>query len=421
MIHLENVIKAYRLGQISHGTLNRDLQSWWARLRHRPDPNVKLGRESRVDGDIIYALNGVSLTARQGECIGIIGGNGAGKSTLLKLVSRVTTPTAGSIDLYGRVTSMLEIGTGFHGEMTGRENIYLNGAILGMSRSEISAKLEEIIDFSEIREFIDTPVKRYSSGMYVKLAFAVASHLDSEIVIMDEVLAGGDAAFQKKCIQKMRSTAMDENRTVLYVSHNMSTVRELCDRCIVLSEGRIIYDGETEEAIRYYRSNLLLANETGEKLDQRPRRSGNLSGLCKMTDLYLVNDVIKGEEPLRFRLRVHAESDFEEICLRMVVSNSIGQIVGMSCSQPFRVSGGTAWYGFSFSAGPLAAGDYVCNLTLLSFDGSIQTRHDFLSNVFSFRIDEAHLYFGQRWTVRNWGNTKLPIIMTEELRDEYRN
>jgi len=201
-ISVSNVKKMYRLGQIGGGTLQGDLQSWWARLRGKEDPNSKIGTEQRLYGQTFMALNGVDLTVYKGEALGIIGGNGAGKSTLLKLLSRVTAPTEGEIDLYGRVASMLEVGTGFNAEMTGRENIYMNGAILGMTKAEINNKMEEIIDFSEVREFIDTPVKRYSSGMYVKLAFSVAAHLDSEIMIMDEVLAVGDMAFQKNVLIK---------------------------------------------------------------------------------------------------------------------------------------------------------------------------------------------------------------------------
>lgn len=251
-IKIENVKKQYRLGQIGGGTLRGDLSSWWAKKRGLEDPNAKIGTMQRVCGETFMALNGVDLTIYPGEAVGIIGRNGAGKSTLLKLLSRVTAPTEGTIDIYGRISSMLEVGTGFHGEMTGRENIYMNGAILGMSKAEIDAKMEDIIEFSEVREFIDTPVKRYSSGMYVKLAFSVAAHLDSEILIMDEVLAVGDMAFQKKCLDKMKEAANREGRTVLYVSHNMSTIRSLCDRCIVLDEGRVIYDGEVEKAIEFY-------------------------------------------------------------------------------------------------------------------------------------------------------------------------
>lgn len=251
-IQLTGVKKMYKLGQIGGGTLQGDFQSWWAKIRGKEDPNSKIGQEERLVGQTFMALNGIDLTIYKGEALGIIGGNGAGKSTLLKLLSRVTAPTAGEIDIYGRIASMLEVGTGFNGEMTGRENVYMNGAILGMTKAEIDEKMEQIIEFSEVREFIDTPVKRYSSGMYVKLAFSVAAHLDSEIMIMDEVLAVGDMAFQKKCLAKMRDAAKKESRTVLYVSHNMSTIRQLCDRCIVLDKGKIVFEGNVENAISVY-------------------------------------------------------------------------------------------------------------------------------------------------------------------------
>lgn len=251
-IRIINVKKQYRLGQIGGGTLRGDLSSWWARIHGKEDPNTKIGTVQRIHGGTFMALNGIDLTIQPGEAVGIIGRNGAGKSTLLKLLSRVTAPTEGEIDIYGRVSSMLEVGTGFNGEMTGRENIYMNGAILGMSKAEIDAKMEQIIDFSEVREFIDTPVKRYSSGMYVKLAFSVAAHLDSEIMIMDEVLAVGDMAFQKKCLEKMKEAANGEGRTVLYVSHNMATIRNLCNRCIVLDQGTVIFDGDVDRAIEIY-------------------------------------------------------------------------------------------------------------------------------------------------------------------------
>ena len=251
-IQLSGVKKMYKLGQIGGGTLTADLQSWWARVRGKEDPNTKIGTDQRLIGQTFMALNGIDLTVYKGEALGIIGGNGAGKSTMLKLLSRVTAPTEGEIDIYGRIASMLEVGTGFNGEMTGRENVYMNGAILGMTKAEIDAKMEDIIEFSEVREFIDTPVKRYSSGMYVKLAFSVAAHLDSEIMIMDEVLAVGDMAFQKKCLDKMRDAAKKEGRTVLYVSHNMNTIRQLCDRCVVLDKGKVVFEGDVEDAIGVY-------------------------------------------------------------------------------------------------------------------------------------------------------------------------
>lgn len=251
-ISIKNVKKKYRLGQIGGGSLQSDLQSWWARKRGKEDPNSKIDTDQRLIGQSFMALNGVNLEIKKGEAIGIIGKNGAGKSTLLKLLCRVTAPTEGTIDIYGRITSMLEVGTGFHGEMTGRENVYMNGAILGMTKAEIDRKIDKIIEFSEVGDFIDTPVKRYSSGMYVKLAFSVAAHLDSEIMIMDEVLAVGDMAFQKKCLDKMSDASRSEGKTVLYVSHNMNTIRQLCDRCVVLDQGRVIFDGNVEKAIEVY-------------------------------------------------------------------------------------------------------------------------------------------------------------------------
>ena len=417
MICLQGVTKEYRLGQIGYGTLNRDLQSWWARIHKRPDPNLKLGRENRIMGDSIFALRDIDLTVYQGERVGIIGGNGAGKSTLLKLISRVTTPTAGDIDLYGRVTSMLEVGTGFHSEMTGRENIYLNGAILGMSKREIDRKLERIIDFSEVRDYIDTPVKRYSSGMYVKLAFAVAAHLDSEIVIMDEVLAVGDEAFQKKCIQKMRDVAADEKRTVLYVSHNMETVRALCDRCIVLSEGQIAYQGDTEEAVRYYRDLLMSANRSRRSADSIVRRDKNISGLCRVTAIEVENSTLTDSESLQFKLKLRAESSLPKVSVRLVVSNSLGQIIGMSSSASFDLPEGETSRRFALPTECFGTGEYVCDVVVFSFDQNYQTKHDFLSKVLSFQISRSQLFFGSRWQHRNWGNILLPPIRTEVAED----
>lgn len=250
-IKIENLRKQYKLGAIGGQTLNSELQSWWAKKRGKEDPNLKIGENSLNYGETFWALDGIDLEVKKGEAVGIIGGNGAGKSTLLKVLSRVTAPTEGDVWINGRISSMLEVGTGFHGELTGRENIYMNGAILGMTKKEVDRKIESIIDFSECRKFIDTPVKRYSSGMYVKLAFAVASHLDSEIMIMDEVLAVGDMRFQKKCLGKMGDDAQG-GKTVLYVSHNMATIRNLCTRCVVLQKGKVVYDGDVEKAIAIY-------------------------------------------------------------------------------------------------------------------------------------------------------------------------
>lgn len=251
-IEITALKKRYKLGVIGGGTLQADIQSWWAKLRKKDDPNAKINASGRKKGEIITALDGVDLTVYKGERLGIIGKNGAGKSTLLKLLSRITAPTEGVIKINGRISSILEVGTGFNRELTGRENIYLNGTILGMNRAEIDKKIDKIIEFSECEKFIDTPVKRYSSGMYVKLAFAIAAHLDSQILIMDEVLAVGDNAFVKKCLDKMTDVSKTEGRTVLYVSHNMDTIKNLCERCIVLKDGKIVYDGDVERAVEIY-------------------------------------------------------------------------------------------------------------------------------------------------------------------------
>ena len=320
-IQLSGVKKMYKLGQIGGGTLQGDLQSWWARVRGKEDPNTKIGTDQRLVGQTFMALNGIDLTVYKGEALGIIGGNGAGKSTMLKLLSRVTAPTAGEIDIYGRIASMLEVGTGFNGEMTGRENVYMNGAILGMTKAEIDAKMEDIIEFSEVREFIDTPVKRYSSGMYVKLAFSVAAHLDSEIMTMDEVLAVGDMAFQKKCLDKMRDAAKKEGRTVLYVSHNMNTIRQLCDRCIVLDKGKVVFEGDVEEAIGVY-----MDTESNEDVFmdfsewERPKWLPNPQlKLLSVKYSEKENNCFDAAEPIHLQLKWRNLFDVKDICLRIEV------------------------------------------------------------------------------------------------------
>ncbi|PCJ89578.1 MAG: hypothetical protein COA57_01535 [Flavobacteriales bacterium] len=256
VIKIENLYKQYRLGVLSHRTLYKDVQSWWAKARGKEDPNqtvdhVTLKKIEQTENGRFWALNDISLDVRQGEVLGIIGRNGAGKSTLLKILSRVTTPTKGQIKIKGRIASLLEVGTGFHPELTGRENVYLNGAIMGMTKSEISRKFDEIVDFSGISEFIGTPVKRYSSGMYVRLAFAVAAHLEPEILVVDEVLAVGDIDFQKKCLGKMKDVA-EGGRTVLFVSHNMDAINKLCAKAILLSSGEIMERGNTNEVVKNY-------------------------------------------------------------------------------------------------------------------------------------------------------------------------
>ena len=255
-ISAENISKQYRLGQVGTGTLSHDLNRFLSKIRGKEDPYLKIGevndRSKKGDSDYVWSLRDINFEIEQGDAIGIIGKNGAGKSTLLKLLSKVTKPTTGSFKVNGRIASLLEVGTGFNPEMTGKENIYLNGAILGMRKSEITKKLDEIIDFSGVERYIDTPVKRYSSGMYVRLAFAVAAHLESEILIVDEVLAVGDAEFQKKCLGKMGDVSKGEGRTVLFVSHNLGAVASLCQKGILLNQGRLEYYGEIQSVLSKY-------------------------------------------------------------------------------------------------------------------------------------------------------------------------
>ena len=264
VISIENLSKTYQLGAIGTGTFYGDLKRWWARQRGLPDPYQKIGEKNHHNkiGETIWALRDINFTVSRGQAVGIVGRNGAGKSTLLKILSQVTAPTKGVVKAKGRIASLLEVGTGFHSELTGRENIFLNGAIMGMSRAEVRRKFDEIVDFSGVEKFIDTPVKRYSSGMYVRLAFAVAAHLEPEILVVGEVLAGGDAEFQKKCLGKMDDVAHKEGRTVLFVSHNMSTVAQLCNWGIFLRDGQVANIGDIETIIQAYTQVVTENNQT---------------------------------------------------------------------------------------------------------------------------------------------------------------
>jgi lipopolysaccharide transport system ATP-binding protein len=259
VIKVENLSKAYQLGTFGTGTISRDLERYWARLRGKEDPFLKIGevndRTVTSESNVVWSLKDINLEVEQGDALGIIGRNGAGKSTLLKILGRTTSPTKGTVKMKGRVASLLEVGTGFHPELSGRENIYLNGTILGMRKAEIKKKFDEIVAFSGVERYIDTPVKRYSSGMYVRLAFAVAAHLESEILIVDEVLAVGDAEFQRKCLGKMNEVSKGEGRTILFVSHNMGAIQKLCTKVLYLDKGSVKYKGDTAKVIDEYLSN----------------------------------------------------------------------------------------------------------------------------------------------------------------------
>lgn len=418
-IKIENVSKEYRLGAIGGGTLKGDLQSFWAKLRHREDPNTLIGADNGglSKGDRFMALDNVSFEVKKGEALGIIGHNGAGKSTLLKLLCRVTAPSDGSISYNGRIASMLEVGTGFHPELTGRENVYMNGAILGMTKSEIDKKFDRIVEFAEMEKFIDTPVKRYSSGMYVKLAFSVAAHLDSEIMIMDEVLAVGDMAFQKKCLDKMRDAANIEGRTVLYVSHNMNTIRQLCNRCIVLSHGKVVFDGNVEEAIEVYMGQGVQTPSDVDLTDAVRTQASLVPGV-KLTGIHILeNDIwaTRVGEKLRFSIDVKATEDLTDIGYRS----------RLTCVDGTSVSVLLAPHLFSCKAGdeltiPLEAdisqlvpGRYCLTPVLYGVNsyGGWQF-YDHIEKAVTFEVEtKPGFNENMEWEQRWWGNVKLPEIV----------
>lgn len=374
-IRIEHVSKEYRLGAIGGGTLRGDLQSWWARARGREDPNSKIGSDAGAHiGERFLALDDVSFEVKKGEALGIIGHNGAGKSTLLKLLSRVTAPTSGTISYNGRIASMLEVGTGFHPELTGRENVYMNGAILGMTKAEIDRKFDQIVAFAEMEKFIDTPVKRYSSGMYVKLAFAVAAHLDSEIMVMDEVLAVGDMKFQQKCLGKMGDAANSEGRTVLYVSHNMNTIRQLCTRCIVLDHGKLIFDGDVEQAIGVYedvksdnlpfvdysayeRPHWLVTDSVRLQTAEYCNCQGDRCMDCNFKDNYLIIKIVTKHK-----------KRLSNVGFRMEIKTSTGTIVGTTILKELPVDNNLELQSFvlKFDISNLLPGDYASNFVLFS-------------------------------------------------------
>ena len=324
VIKVENISKKYRLGLIGGQSLREDWQRWWAKIRRKPDPTVAVDlphSEPGMSDGHVWALRNVSFEVEKGEVLGVIGGNGAGKSTLLKILTRITAPSSGKALMKGRVGALLEVGTGFHPELTGRENVFLSGAILGMTKAEINKKLEEIVDFSGCEQYIDTPVKRYSSGMRVRLAFAVAAHLEPEILLIDEVLAVGDVQFQKKCLGKMGDISR-HGRTVLFVSHNMGAVQKLCDRAILIKNGRLFYQGETDKAISEYLKNIddNIANsvefELDDKLDLSFAKIKIVSLNSESHSMIDVNDEIE----VRITYRINRE--LKNIRITLIVKRS---------------------------------------------------------------------------------------------------
>ncbi len=363
VISVEHLTKQYDLGIIGTGTLTRDLERWWARARHKPDPYSLVGTDadnSWLQGSIL-ALNDISFTVHQGEALGIIGKNGAGKSTVLKILSRVTAPTSGVAKVKGRIGSLLEVGTGFHPELTGRENIFLNGAILGMKKDEVMRKFDEIVDFSGVEQFIDTPVKRYSSGMYVRLAFAVAAHLEPEILIVDEVLAVGDAEFQRKCLGKMGSVSED-GRTVLFVSHNMIAMQSLCERVILLKSGKIEQDGSADQVISTYLAETTQGDMSASDLLSIQYREG--SGDIRFS-YWKIQDELLGEgttaragAPCTFAIGYVGNPDkrLEKVDVTLTIEDKFGRAI---------LTSATEFQNASFDAIP-ENGEFLCHFDSLN-------------------------------------------------------
>ncbi|MBX9888398.1 MAG: ABC transporter ATP-binding protein [Flavobacteriaceae bacterium] len=343
ILKAENISKQYRLGQVGTGTLSHDLNRWWHKIRGKENPYLKIGdtndRSTKGESDYVWALQDINFEVERGEVLGIIGKNGAGKSTLLKILSRVTAPTTGSIKFGGRVASLLEVGTGFNGEMTGRENIFLNGAILGMTKKEIASKIDEIIEFSGCERYIDTPVKRYSSGMTVRLAFAVAAFLEPEILIIDEVLAVGDAEFQKKAIGKMQDISRQGGRTVLFVSHNMAAVKSLCTRGIVLEHGGVVFEGGIDDVVDYYLRLNIDRKVFGFKepgfydISNHPNKSVKNEGIISveiLCDNRRTSTLITGSL-VEFKFRYNTNYKFKEGVLGIVIKDTNDlEIVGLN-------------------------------------------------------------------------------------------
>lgn len=332
VIKVEELSKQYRLGTVGTGTLSHDLNRLWARFRGKDDPYALVGdinnRAEATSSDYVWALRDISFELKQGEVLGVVGKNGAGKSTLLKILSRVTSPTRGAVKMRGRVGSLLEVGTGFHPELTGRENIFLNGAILGMRRWEIANKLNEIVDFSGVGKYLDTPVKRYSSGMKVRLGFAVAAHLEPEILIVDEVLAVGDAEFQKKCLGKMNEVSKKDGRSILFVSHNMSAVQNLCDRSLLLSEGMVSTVGRTDEVVRSY-----LADK--KNVEKTAGKGGQKVEVCQVS---MTNRSVSYLDEVRIKFEVNVLKRSKHLHFILRLEDVSGNIVFVSTDEDFEPS-----------------------------------------------------------------------------------
>lgn len=420
LLEVDHASKQYRLGMIGGGLLYRDINSWIARKLGKEDPNRKIGANTSHDGETFMALDDITFNVDRGDALALCGRNGAGKSTMLKLISRITAPSTGEIRIHGRVASLLEVGTGFHPELTGRENIYLNGAILGMSKAEISAKMDEIVEFSEIERFVDTPVKRYSSGMYVKLGFAVAANLAPDILICDEVLAVGDLAFQQKCLNKMKDVA-SSGRAVLYVSHNMRTVSQLCNRGLFLHQGKLLYDGTTEKAIELYggAGNRDVVRDLNSMT--RPRNRGDLMRMLKMVVLNSTNMEFQQDDFWEFNITCISNVDEPSLRLRLILKNNMATPIAMTHTVPFGVKAGEKFtLNVRFPLDGIAPGEYMVKLSLISDRiGGGSNYFDTIEDIGQFVVvDDPQVNDGFTWAERLWGQMRLKKLEMARVENE---
>jgi lipopolysaccharide transport system ATP-binding protein len=393
VIKAEGLSKAYQLGDFGTGTISRDLERFWARMRGKEDPFLKIGeandRTTKGGSDIVWSLRDINFEIEQGDAVGVIGRNGAGKSTLLKVLSRVTSPTTGSVKIKGRIASLLEVGTGFHPELTGRENIFLNGAILGMRKTEIKRKFDEIVAFAGVERYIDTPVKRYSSGMYVRLAFAVAAHLESEILIVDEVLAVGDAEFQKKCLGKMGDISKGEGRTVLFVSHNMASIQTLCNSVINLDNGQKTFQGDVQTGIfKYYNKTREINKKILEARATETKE--NLGFMFK--SITAASTIITGDEVV-LDIEMVAKEEYYDISIDIVVydenRNRLTSFYTRHSNAVFQTKKGINHFICHIPKFPLIPGTYYADLWA-SKEGTITS--DYIEQGFRFEVEQGDFH-----------------------------
>ena len=400
VIQINNLSKVYNLGLVGTGTLSKDLNRTWAKLRGKPNPYATLvelnDRTQKSSSNMVYALKDINFSVNQGEVLGIIGKNGAGKSTLLKILSQITSPSSGTIKMKGRVASLLEVGTGMHPEMTARQNIYLNGSLMGMRRHEITSKLDEIVDFAGIEKYIDTPTKRFSSGMTVRLGFAIAAFLDPEVLIVDEVLAVGDAEFQKKAIGKMQDVSSGDSRTVLFVSHNMSSIRNLCDRVVVLNKGKIVFDGATEKGIDHY---LKLNSSNDSKVFNN---NYDLDQDVFVKKVRLISDsqeIEFSESKISFEFLIIRKKTIKDLFLGIIIEDSKGNSLIMSSSDENKINifnqtgGDSIKLQFGFEGNILKPGVYLLTFSLREKTGKPIHKEE---RTIQFEIIDTKTYRGMK-------------------------